>query len=489
MDWFWKKTSYLWPSNLESALQFYKSDVFFSKFPEWKEIMLRHSNEDLVHNYVTNYCESGLNRWNVFERSPFFHAVKSGDPESIKFIKLVIDDQSINLNEVDQDGGNTIFHYIINDFEMMKLFTERLEMNSEALKIQNSELETPIDRLEFKNAQKFFAKFPEWREILLDLSQDYEDFCVVIEYIKSYWYSKDDYNHNSPIFHAVNQVKNVKYASKMPSTPSIKLIALIAHHKLINLYEVDTKDVQNTIFHIISNGPIPIVWQFFRERLEEDPKLLNVQNSWKETPIDYLIRNQWFKSLEFLLSKEHFDEVFDFQDIKGQTYLHKAINAKLVNVARLLSKKINVKKQDHKGRTALHLACLSNVYEAVLFLIEKEETDINAKDQEGKTALHYACKTSSSEIITLFLTYHEERNIHLSERDDKGEEPIHILSMREKSNNEQLNEVFFNLMTARAQINCTLDPPEKAESQGVENTDDLEYIYGTDESSESDESS
>ena len=226
MDWFLDKVSYLWPSNPESALQFYKSDVFFSKFPEWKEIMLRHSNEDLVHNYVTNYCESGLNRWNVFERSPFFHAVKSGDEESIKFIKLVIDDQSINLNEVDQDGGNTIFHYIINDFEMMKLFTERLEMNSEALKIQNSELETPIDRLEFKNAQKFFAKFPEWREILLDLSQDYEDFCVVIEYIKSYWYSKDDYNHNSPIFQAVNQVKNVNYASRMPSTPSIKLIAL-----------------------------------------------------------------------------------------------------------------------------------------------------------------------------------------------------------------------------------------------------------------------
>ena len=64
---------------------------------------------------------------------------------------MVIDDQSINLNEVDQDGGNTIFHYIINDFEMMKLFTERLEMNSEALKIQNSDLETPIDILEFKN--------------------------------------------------------------------------------------------------------------------------------------------------------------------------------------------------------------------------------------------------------------------------------------------------------------------------------------------------
>ena len=44
-------------------------------------------------------------------------------------------------------------------------------------------------------------------------------------------------------------------------------------------------------------------------------------------------------------------------------------------------------------------------------------------------------------------------------------------------------------MTARAQINSTLDPPEKDESQGVENADDLEYIYGTDESSESDESS
>ena len=243
---------------------------------------------------------------------------------------MVIDDQSINLNEVDQDGGNTIFLYIINDFEMMKLFTERLEMNSEALKIQNSDLETPIDILEFKNAQKFFAKFPEWREILLDLSQDYEDFCVVIEYIKSYWYSKDDYNHNSPIFHAVNQVKNVDYASKMPSTPSIKLIELIAHHKLINLYEVDTKIFKDTIFHITSNGPIPMVWQFFRERLEEDPKLLNVHNSRKETPIDYLIRNQWFKSLEFLLSKEHFDEVFDFQDIKGQTYLHASKCGKII---------------------------------------------------------------------------------------------------------------------------------------------------------------
>ena len=41
---YWIRT-YLWPSrnpecpDPESALKFYKSDVFFSKFPEWKEIM------------------------------------------------------------------------------------------------------------------------------------------------------------------------------------------------------------------------------------------------------------------------------------------------------------------------------------------------------------------------------------------------------------------------------------------------------------------
>ena len=158
---------YLRPSNQE-PLQFDDdgSDAFcafYSKFPEWKEIIIRHSNEDLVYNFVTNYCKS------FPQISPLFHAVKFQDPESIEFIKMVINDPSINLDEVEQDRGNSIFHYIINDSEMMELFTGRLIMDSKVLKIQNADLETPIDKLEFKKSEEFFSKFPEIENLICQL--------------------------------------------------------------------------------------------------------------------------------------------------------------------------------------------------------------------------------------------------------------------------------------------------------------------------------
>ena len=564
---------YLRPSNQE-PLQFDGSDAFcafYSKFPEWKEIMIRHSNEDLVYNFVTNYCKS------FPQISPLFHAVKFQDPESIEFIKMVIDDPSINLDEVEQDGGNTIFHYIINDSEMMELFTRRLILDSndsKVLKIQNDDLETPIDKLEFKKSEEFFSKFPEWREIFKDLSEDYEGFRLVFKFIMK-WYG-DHVNLNSPIFHAVIQAhipttwpywgydsNNIELIKDHYN--DIKLIKLIASHKLINLYEVDTELSKDTIFHIVCRSEMTkkYLWPLFIERIIEDPKLLNVQNEVLETPVDILIHHRSIKRLEFLLNNEDLDEAFEFQDNKGQTYLHKAINARLPSVVvRLLGKKVNVNVQDHKGRTALHYACKSDTntsyeavkfliekeetdinakdqdqktalhyacqassheavkflieieetdinakdqdkktalhyacqassYEAVKFLIKKEETDINAKDRDQKTALHYACQASSPEIITLFLTYHEERNINLSEEDNEGKEPINILSIREKSN-PRLKEALLDvrlLMQARVQIYAT-DATLPRENQDIcadENQDildDLDYIHcETDESS------
>ena len=95
------------------------------------------------------------------------------------------------------------------------------------------------------------------------------------------------------------------------------------------------------------------------------------------------------------------------------------------------------------------------------------------------------------EIITLFLTYHEERNINLSEEDNEGKEPINILSIREKSN-PRLKEALLDvrlLMQARVQIYAT-DATLPRENQDIcadENQDildDLDYIHcETDESS------
>ena len=490
---YWIRT-YLWPSrNPESALQFYKSDVFFSNFPEWKEIMSHYLYEDLVYDYVKKYCDDDL--WSLFEISPFFHAIKLRDAESIEFIKLVIDHQSINLNEVDQEEGNTIFHYIINDFEMMKLFTKRLRINSEALKIRNNDLETPIDKLDFEKSEEFFAKFPEWREILLDLSQDYDNFCLVLKYIMSYWYGDDDVNHNSPIFHAVHQVyvsKPSKHELKKHTTRSIEVIKLIAHHKLINLYETDQS--KQTIFHIICESQInkkavPVAWEFFRERLEEDPKLLNVQDCWKKTPITCLIDVQGLKTLKTILDNEHLVEVFDFQNINGQTYLHQTRNEE---VAILLSTKMDVNVQDNKGRTALHYACIYNRYETSVFLIEKPNIDINATDEDGKTALHHACQTSESRIIRLFLTYHEERDINLSILDNEGKNPLSILLEREKANpNAKLNEVILGMITSAARcIRYTVGPDKEDKDDSQDLWSNLEYLdLGTnDEFSVSDKS-
>ncbi|KAL4233428.1 SMC5-SMC6 complex localization factor protein 1 [Mactra antiquata] len=68
-----------------------------------------------------------------------------------------------------------------------------------------------------------------------------------------------------------------------------------------------------------------------------------------------------------------------------------------------LSNKVN--KRNHKGETALHVACRRNNLAAVIKLLKVPGIDVNVQDYAGWTALHEACNHGSIECIQELLKY------------------------------------------------------------------------------------
>ena len=434
-------SNYLWP---QITFQFYKSDAFFAKFPDWIEILMSiqstvsYDDWKCAYKYVTDYCSNDLR--NEFEVSPLFHAAKTHESEDIEFIKIIVDCKLINLHEVDQEG-NTIFHYIINESDVMRLFADRLKQNAEVLKIQNANLQTPIDKLQFGEENDLFIKFPEWREILLHLTQNYEDYQLVEKYIRKTYNSRtsDEFRMASlckePLQYDVIGLHIPGLRVKRQSE-HLDFIKVIAKQEVLDKYLTDPTSWFYNIFHQICNysgdnksiGPIA----FFQKKLEDNPNLLKIQDSLTKTPIDILISKKKLKLLNYLLGIELIREAFDFQDKDGNTYLHQAAR--------------------------------QNNYDVTILLINKSDIDINAKNDAGKTAFHYVCEYSSVSLIRLYLSYHEEQHIILNEEDYGGNTPVKILSSRK---NPELDGLLLDLMIAIGQIEGTIEEKQDCQAQDI----------------------
>ena len=409
----------------------------------------------------------------------------------------------------------------------MAWFKKSVHWLATYLKIQNSSLQTPIDKLELGEANDLFLEFPEWKEILSELSQDYKDYQLVEKYIRKTYTSG-----SNPLQYAVSNSINERHQNE-----SLHFIKVIAKLEVIDKYLTDPASYFSDIFHDISrtfnstsfcSSPNPIeLFQYFQKKLEDNPNLLKIQDSQEKTPINILISRNHFFTLDYLMKNEAISKAFDFQDKDGNTYLHQAIcqdvgkfDLSNIELVKYLCKKVNVNMQDNKGRTVLHLAlkyhknriilfllgvpnidltltdehgesCLHyackynilsreehenpgkfmNYYEDIMLLFNKPDLDINAKNDAGKTAFHYACKYSNESFIRLFLSYHEEQHINLNEQDDNGNTPVEILSSR---NNPELGDLCIDLMIAIRQIEGTIE--EKEEGPAHDIWSDMDYM-------------
>ncbi|KAM4708442.1 SMC5-SMC6 complex localization factor protein 1 isoform 2-T3 [Discoglossus pictus] len=79
-------------------------------------------------------------------------------------------------------------------------------------------------------------------------------------------------------------------------------------------------------------------------------------------------------------------------------------------------------KQNLKGETALHIACINNKVKKLILLLSLPGTSINAKDNAGWTPLHEACNHGSTECVREILQHCPEVDL-LSHVD--GVTPLH----------------------------------------------------------------
>jgi len=89
----------------------------------------------------------------------------------------------------------------------------------------------------------------------------------------------------------------------------------------------------------------------------------------------------------------------------GLTPLHRAAQLGFVQVCEVLldyGKRVNIDARTYLSQTPLHLAVLSG-HKAVVQLLVRTGTDLNASDYEGNTALHLAVCANYVEIISILL--------------------------------------------------------------------------------------
>ena len=75
---------------------------------------------------------------------------------------------------------------------------------------------------------------------------------------------------------------------------------------------------------------------------------------------------------------------------------------------------------DEEGRSALHVACLNQRFDAAYYLVVHKAANVNEDDDTGSTPLHYAVKSGDAAFVRLLLQRHANQNF----KDNDGRKPF-----------------------------------------------------------------
>jgi len=89
----------------------------------------------------------------------------------------------------------------------------------------------------------------------------------------------------------------------------------------------------------------------------------------------------------------------------------------------LLTHKIDVRRTDQRGRTALHWAAWTDSAEAIDSLLAAG-SDLEGRNKAGETPLHEACKQAETPAVQALLRHHA----NLNATDNEGDTPLHVAS-------------------------------------------------------------
>jgi len=108
----------------------------------------------------------------------------------------------------------------------------------------------------------------------------------------------------------------------------------------------------------------------------------------------------FFKSFSDMENKNI--PVFDYEEDNGRDLLHYAAQGGNLKIIQFLAedKKLPVNTTNHKGQMPQHIAAKHGNYEALKYLIDKENgTNLLAVDNDGNNLLHYASMSSNIETV------------------------------------------------------------------------------------------
>jgi ankyrin repeat protein len=196
--------------------------------------------------------------------------------------------------------------------------------------------------------------------------------------------------------------------------------------------------------------------------LNADPTLINKQDSMGQLPLIAAIEAYYYyqpasqQILRRLINKSSSNK----PDFLGKTPLQLVINSARNNfdedhqiefAGLLLDAGADLKAKDWEGKSAIHLAVLSN-HPRLLGLMLDRGADINARTSTGDTPLHLAADNFHLEMVKMLIA----RKANLNPRNDRGQTPLHIAVY-----NEAL-EVVKMLLDAGADVNVLTNRGESA---------------------------
>lgn len=126
----------------------------------------------------------------------------------------------------------------------------------------------------------------------------------------------------------------------------------------------------------------------------------------------------------------------------------------------LLSRGIDLNLQNRSGKTALHLAAISNQKMIIYGLLRRSNLDPNLQDNKGRTALHYALRFPD---LFSLMAKNDRIELYLAEFQGQQRTPLHdlILSLPEATLLELFKQInFTNLRSEK--INSTLDNQKRS---------------------------
>ncbi|KAF6025232.1 hypothetical protein EB796_016442 [Bugula neritina] len=167
----------------------------------------------------------------------------------------------------------------------------------------------------------------------------------------------------------------------------------------------------NTLLHLICQKGLQKLADLI---LQKWPPLLIVANVYGNLPVHVSCKYGHSlltkKVLDFARSYGYRKQILLAKNIAGKTAFHMcAKSGDVSSLAYLLHDQVYTDVHDQKGRTPLHLACLSRNQSGtsvkVVQLLLGNAAKVDAVDCEGSTPLHYAAKAGNHSILKLLLAH------------------------------------------------------------------------------------